>query len=171
MTVCPISETKRTNKGTTTKGQYTLVYSQVGEHKRACVGVGTLINHSIINSVHDLTYIKERMISATMVMLKKKVQIVADYRPDTGRDRINREHFYDILQNTLNNIPHGDPGDFNGHIGNKPLAGVMQEFNEEAINESGQDLIEFWCAELTIYIFTIRRKTKSQGAIQGSSNL
>lgn len=62
-------------------------------------------------------------------------------------------------------------GDFNSRIGNTPISGIMQRFNEETINDNGDMLIAF-CSqnELRIIHSTKNGDTNILSPIQETRN-
>lgn len=79
-----------------------------------------------------------------------KVHFVSVYAPDMSKSQEERQNFFDQLQDCLNSFPQNEKifimGDLNSRIGNKPIPGVVQRFNEEVINNNGEMLIAL-CAQ------------------------
>ena len=71
------------------------------------------------------------------------------YAPDISKPKEQREEFYEGLQTIVAQIPQDAllimMGDMNARIGNMPVPGVKQRFNEGEINDNG-DLLTKVCS-------------------------
>lgn len=147
--ICALSETKKKGKGYIMVEKCMLFYSGTDKSERANVGVGILIGKKIMNCVTDTQYINERIIMLTLSLKNGSLNIISIYAPQTGRPKQERNTFYKDLQGLLDTIPWKNSvvimGDFNGHVGNAAIPGIKQRFNDAAMNESSEDLIEFCC--------------------------
>ncbi|XP_057671223.1 uncharacterized protein LOC130902950 [Diorhabda carinulata] len=79
-------------------------------------------------------------------MANERTHLLSIYAPDVRKPKEEREAFFDALQATLDKITSKDKvfimGDFNSRIGNTVIPGIMHSFNEEAVNDNGDILID-----------------------------
>ncbi|XP_030763134.1 craniofacial development protein 2-like [Sitophilus oryzae] len=131
--ICSISETKKKGKGKYEIDDYTLIYSGVSRDK------GTF----------GKEYISDRILLVILNVNKENIHLISVYAPDISKDRAERESFYEELQEAVDRIQAKDKivimGDLNARVGNEPLGGVTQRFNEEVMNDNG-DLLKAFCA-------------------------
>lgn len=130
--------------------EYILIYSGKPKADRATSGVGLLVHEKYQSNIKDIIYVSDRQLLTTFEFMETtKTHIISVYAPDTSKSQEDRDLFYDDLQNTLNKIPKADEimilGDLNARIGNEILEGIKNRFNEETLNNSGEQLIQF-CA-------------------------
>jgi len=115
-----------------------------------------------MNNIDNIEYISERIIQVTLTFPKTKWCLLSLYAPDISKPKEQREEFYEDLQNVVAQIPKDAllimMGDMNARIGNMPVPGIKQRFNESEINENG-DLINF-CSINSLRINNIFYKRK-----------
>jgi len=146
---CAISETKNKGKGTVYIDDYVLAYSGIQKEERAHAGVGLLTHKKYANNIEDIEYISERIIQVTLKFPQTKWYLLSLYAPDISKPKEQREEFCEDLQNVIDQIPQDvlliTMGDMNARVGNMPVPGVKQRFNEEEINDNG-DLLMNVCS-------------------------
>lgn len=144
--ICAISETKKKGKGSLNTGKYILLYSGVEKDRRAQGGVGLLIHNKYEGSIMDVKYVDEHMMLVEMKMENTTLNVISVYAPDITKSKEEKIKFYENLQDLLDTTTAGTKtiilGDFNARVGNFPIQGVKQRFNEDTINENGERLIE-----------------------------
>jgi exonuclease III len=130
-------------------GNYMLFYCGKEKSERVQAGVGLLIAKKFLNNIKGTEYIDERIMTLTLMLENNTTHthIISIYAPQTGRPKHERDAFYHTLQSLLDTLPKNDHkiimGDFNGHIGDAVIPGIKQKFNDPAINDSGEDMIDF----------------------------
>lgn len=109
--------------------------------------MGLLIHKKYMNNIDNIEYISERIIQVILTFPKTKWCLLSLYAPDISKPKEQREEFYEDLQNVVAQIPKDAllimMGDMNARIGNMPVPGIKQRFNESEINENGDLLINF----------------------------
>lgn len=147
--ICGLSETKKKGKGTTAFGRYILIYSGKGKQDRAHSGVGILIHEKFTQCIENIEYVDDRILNVSLKINNIVYNLISTYAPDISKPREESEHFYEKLQDTVNELGNKDRiiifGDLNARIGNDEIANVKQRFNEPDKNENGELLIDF-CA-------------------------
>lgn len=102
-----------------------------------------------MNNINNIEYTSERIIQVTLKFPQAKWCLLGLYAPDISKPREQREEFYEDLQNVIAQIPKDAllimMGDMNARIGNMPVPGVKQRFNEGEINDNG-DLLTNFCS-------------------------
>ena len=149
--ICAITETKKKGKGNSKYGKYVLIYSGKDKHKRATSGVGILLHEKFENNIIETKYVNDRILQVTIELKDRKcTHVISVYAPDTSKPREEINIFYEDLQAVLDSIGPQDEiiilGDLNARIGNEYIPGVKNRYNEEAKNESGEQLIHL-CAQ------------------------
>ena len=88
-----------------------------------------------------------------MVSLKtnnSNIYIFSVYAPEDCKPKVEKDTFYDLLQQSLGKNPPNERvlilGDLNARIGNDVINGVKQRFNEETYNDDCTMLVQF-CAD------------------------
>jgi hypothetical protein len=80
---------------------------------------------------------------------QKKWCLLSLYAPDISKPKEQREEFYEDLQNVIDQIPKDAllimMGDMNARVGNMPVPGVKQHFNEGKINDN-RDILTNFCS-------------------------
>jgi len=144
---CAISETKKKGRGTASVDDYILAYSGKQKEERAHAGVGLLIHKKYMNNIDNIEYTSEQIIQVTLKFPQVKWCLLTLYAPDISKPKEQREEFYEDLQNVIDQIPKDTllimMGDMNARVGNMPVPGVKQCFNEGEINDNGDLLINF----------------------------
>ena len=149
--ICAITETKKKGKGNSKYGKYVLIYSGKDKHERATSGVGILLHEKFENNIIETKYVNDRILQVTIELKDRKcTHVISVYAPDTSKPREEINIFYEDLQAVLDSIGPQDEiiilGDLNARIGNEYIPGVKNRYNEEAKNESGEQLIHL-CAQ------------------------
>ncbi|XP_056641504.1 craniofacial development protein 2-like [Diorhabda sublineata] len=125
---------------------YILFYSGVDKNLRARGGVGLLVNKKFEKDIKEVQYISHSIIQITVELANERTHLLSIYAPDVSKPKEERKAFFDALQATLDKIPSKDKvfimGDFNSRIGNTVILGIMHSFNEEAVNDNGDILID-----------------------------
>ena len=146
---CAISKTKKKGKGTVCIEDYILAYLGKAKEERVHAGVGLLIHKKYMNNIDSIEYINERIIQVTLTFPKAKWCLLSLYAPDISKTKEQREELYKDLQNVIAQIPKDAllimMGDMNARIGNIPVQGVKQRFNESEMSENG-DLLTNFCS-------------------------
>lgn len=122
-----------------------LFYSGVAKETRAKEGVGILIHTKYANEIVECKYINSRIIVVRIKFKNETFSFIGIYAPENCRQEFIRSAFFNQLQQAMDEIPKTDSviilGDFNSRIGNDPIPGVKQKFNEPEQNENGELLI------------------------------
>lgn len=122
-----------------------MLYSGVDKNQRAHAGVGILINDKLVSYIENVEYLNERLLHVTMKFGMDRIHIVSCYAPDISKTRLEREKFFNDLQDLIRSIPVTRKifiiGDLNARIGNQVIHGVMQKHNENELNDNGELLI------------------------------
>lgn len=134
---------------------YLLCFSGKEHHERANSGVGVLVHKKYVSNIEAIHYINHRIIQVSLKFNNDMVHIISVYAPDITKPRDDREEFYDKLEEVITNINRLDKifiiGDTNARVGNTPIPGVMQHWNEDTVNENGEILINM-CTQLELRI-------------------
>lgn len=146
--ICALSETKKKGKGNDIYGNYIVIYSGKNKEERASSGVGIIVHQKHQNKIVNASYVNDRILHVTMTLNKnKRTHLVSVYAPDTSKPQEAKDEFYYILQHTIDQIPNSDEiiilGDLNARVGDNVIPGIKERFNEEPVNENGNQLIEF----------------------------
>jgi len=153
--ICAISETKKKGKGSQQMGLYIMIYSGKPKNERASAGVGLLLHQKFLPNIDKISYTNERILQTTLLVDNKHIELISVYAPDISKSRSECEDFYSALQDTLDTIPHDHHiiimRDLNARVGNDPIPGIKQRFNEEAQNNNGDLLIAF-CTQYNLRI-------------------
>ncbi|XP_056647266.1 craniofacial development protein 2-like [Diorhabda sublineata] len=143
---CALSETKKKGNGSQRYQNYILFYSGVDKNLRAPGGVGLLVNKKFEKDIKEVQYISHSIIQITVELANERTHLLSIYAPDVSKLKEEREAFFDALQAMLDKIPSKDKvfimGDFNSRIGNTVIPGIMHSFNEGAVNDNGDILID-----------------------------
>ncbi|XP_056647272.1 craniofacial development protein 2-like [Diorhabda sublineata] len=143
---CALSETKKKGNGSQRYQNYILFYSGVDMNLRARGGVGLLVNKKFEKDIKEVQYISHSIIQIIVELANERTHLLSIYAPDVSKPKEEREAFFDALQATSDKIPSKDKvfimGDFNSRIGNTVIPGIMHSFNEGAVNDNGDILID-----------------------------
>jgi len=100
-----------------------------------------------MNNIDNTEYTSERIIQVTLKFPQAKWCLLSLYASDISKPKEQRKEFYEDLQNIMDQIPKDTllikMGDMNARVGNMPVPGVKQRFNEGEINDNGDLLINF----------------------------
>ncbi|XP_045467858.1 craniofacial development protein 2-like [Harmonia axyridis] len=149
--ICALSETKKKGKGNIKYEDYIFIYSGKGKHERATSGVGLMVHGKLEANIENVIYVNDRILQAIFKFQDTSItHIISVYAPDISKPSEEKDAFYEDLQRVLDGIPGKDEimllGDFNARVGNGVIRGLKNRFNEENINENGEQLIQT-CAQ------------------------
>lgn len=147
--ICSIQETKKKGKGSQLIDNYIFIYSGKNRNERAKSGVGIIIHKRFKEAINNIEYVSDRILRVHIKLKEKEIHLITVYAPDISKATQDRRQFYEDLQMEIDRIPIQHylviMGDLNARIGDNPISGVMQRFNETAHNDNGDLLIDF-CA-------------------------
>lgn len=103
--ICGISETRKKGRGSVLNGDYLLTYSGVEKHRRAFAGVGILIHKKYIDHITDTKYIDERIVTVKLTFKNTTLNIISVYAPDISKTKLEKEVFYENLQDHMTQYP------------------------------------------------------------------
>ena len=121
-------------------------------------GVGIILDQESRKALLDYKLISERLLSVTVNTLQGPLTIFQVYAPDSSYDDETFYRFFDLLENSINELPIKQKftviGDFNAKVGE--TAGDLWpenagKFGLGEINDRGQYLLQF-CATLNLVI-------------------
>jgi hypothetical protein len=119
----------------------------VGIYRMCNSTQGLLIHKKYMNNIDNIEYTNERVIQVTLKFPKAKWYLISLYAPDISKPKEQREEFYEDLQYVIDQKPRDAilimTGDMNARVGNMPIPGIKQRFNEGEINDNGDLLINF----------------------------
>ena len=148
--ICAISESKRKGKGITPYQEYLLFFSGVPKESRAKEGVALAINRNLESLIDHHEYISERILVVSMKIDNSHLYIFSVYAPEDCKSKLEKEQFYDSLQENLSKIPPNNPililGDLNARVGNDVVHGIKHRFNEGEYNDNGTIFVQL-CAD------------------------
>ncbi|XP_071493217.1 uncharacterized protein [Diadema antillarum] len=144
--VLGIAETRLQGQGRkTVHDNYELIYS--GSERDTRHGVGLFFHPDFAVHIEKVHYISNRIIASILNINNHRVSFIQAYAPQQGRPQEEKDEFYEQLQDTLDNIPIDSEiivmGDLNGHVGSRPVEGVIGNFGVGTRNEDGEMLIDF----------------------------
>jgi len=125
------------------------LYSGAPLDKKGHSGVDLLIDKKYKQNIENEQYINDTILQVTVITNNESTHFISVYAPNISKKRETREKFYEELQTVVDSIKAQDKiiimGDLNARIGNEPLGGTTQRFNEETVNDSG-DMLKMICA-------------------------
>ena len=144
--VLGIAETRLQGQGRkTVHGDYELIYS--GSERDTRHGVGLFFHPDLAVHIEKVHYISNRIVASILNINKYRVSFIQAYAPQQGRPQEEKDEFYERLQDTLDTVPIDSEiivmGDLNGHVGSRPVEGVVGNFGVGMRNEEGEMLIDF----------------------------
>ena len=93
-----------------------------GEEKRHEYGVGFLVRMNLVNAVLECRPVSSRLISIRLRAAPSNITIIQVYAPTSGHDDSEVDHFYQQLQETIDQTPNKNilvvQGDWNAKVGN-----------------------------------------------------
>jgi len=128
---------------------YKLLYTRATKAK---YGVAFLVKPDLANNITLVKHVSERMMGLTIKLGDKHVGMVMVYTPQQGRPDDEKERFYTMLQDLIDEMPHQESllilGDLNGHVGSdrSGLDTVIGAFGIGDRNNEGQKIIDFCVA-------------------------
>ena len=122
-------------------------------------GVSFAIKTTLLNSLPETpSGISERLMTLRIPLTRSRhVTLISAYAPTLTSDENIKDAFYDLLERTLQNIPHTDKilllGDFNARVGSNNLvwSGVVSRHGVGHENANGLRLLNL-CAEHNLVI-------------------
>ena len=88
---------------------------------RMGLGVGLLLAEKWIEKVFDVQRVSDRILLLCLVIDKTVFAFISVYAPQVGRPDIEKEQFYDLLQEIVSKVPNSEVlipiGDWNSHVG------------------------------------------------------
>ena len=124
---------------------YELLYS--GNENDTRHGVGIIISPEISHLVEKIYNISNRMIAITFNLSNYKLSLIQTYAPQQGRPQEEKDDFYLLLQDTIDNLPADSDylvmGDLNCHIGSAKVDTVVGDFGIGTRNAEGDSMIDF----------------------------
>ena len=116
---------------------------------RMGLGVGLLLAEKWIEKVFDVQCVSDRILLLCLVIDKTVFAFISVYAPQVGRPDIEKEQFYDLLQEIVSKVPNSEVlipiGDWNSHVGR--VAGAFEAvhggFGYGNCNIEGERLLEF----------------------------
>jgi exonuclease III len=124
---------------------YELFYSGILDDTRH--GVGLVIHPELACFVDKIYNVSNRIIAVTMNLSNYKLSIIQSYAPQQGRPQEEKEDFYLLLQDTIDNLPIDSDfivmGDLNSHVGSAKVDDVVGDFGIGMRNAEGDALVDF----------------------------
>ena len=111
--------------------------------------VGVLRAEKWIEKVFDVQRVSDRILLLRLVIDKAVFAFISVYAPQGGRPDVEKEQFYDLLQEIVSKVPNSEVltpiGDWNGHVGR--VAGGFEAvhggFGYGNRNIEGEHLLEY----------------------------
>jgi exonuclease III len=146
MDVIGLTETKRKGTGTEIVRGYVHLYSGVSKDRRAERGVSILINKKFKKAITNREAVNENIITVNTNHFGAKITVLCVYAPSNEKENLEKDQFYEKLNETLVNIGTTREiillGNFNGHTGTKVNNQVVGPYGETRINDNGERLID-----------------------------
>jgi len=156
---------KKKGQGIIPYQDYIMFFSGVPREARAKEGDGLVLHKKYENSIEEFKFISERILMVSLKLELDTLYIFSVYDPEDCKPRIEKDLFYETLQDHLDRIPVSNSvlilGDLNARIGNNIVYGVKQRFNEEVTNENGTMFTQF-CADNELRINNTFYQHKTQ---------
>ena len=117
--VCALSETWITGSGSIYETNFSFFWSGYSDNARpTCMhGVGLAIQNSMLPCTQQPVSLSPRLMSMRMRLSSGFVTVIYAYAPTQMADSVEKDEFYQLLDDTLLSIPAGDSivltGDFN----------------------------------------------------------
>ena len=113
------------------------------------LGVGLLLAEKWIEKIFDVQHVSDRILLMHLVIDKTAFIFISVYAPQVGCPDVEKEQFYDLLQEIVCKVPNSEVffpiGDWNSHVGR--VAGgfdvVRGGYGYENRNIEGERLLEF----------------------------
>jgi len=114
--------------------------------RRAERGVSILIKKKFKKGITNWEAVNENIITVNINHLGIKITLLCVYAPSNNKVDLEKDQFYEKLNETLINIGTTRKiillGDFNGHAGTKVNNQVVGPYGETRINDNGECLID-----------------------------
>ena len=121
-----------------------------GEEGKHEYGVGFLVHKDVVGAVLGCQPVSSRLISIRLRAAPFNITIIQVYAPTSGHDDSEVDHFYQKLQETIDQTPKKDilvvQGDWNAKVGKDAQADwgeVCGPYCNVETNERGLRLLEF----------------------------
>ena len=120
--VCCLQEVRYKNEGVKTIGSNDEKYKLwwAGNEQKTS-GVGIMVKSDIIENVLEIKRCSDRIIMIKIVFGKTIMNIYSLYAPQVGRPQIEKDEFWDLVEEEVARVPSGEglmlAGDVNAHIG------------------------------------------------------
>jgi exonuclease III len=142
-----VSEMRWTGSGRMVSDGVTVYYSGgTSKHER---GVGLLLNQRISGAVIQWEPVNDRIITVRLQSRYTKVTIVQVYAPTNTASDEEKDEFYEVLQQILDDSPEHDMkivlGDFNAQVG-KDNEGWEEAMGQQGLgerNDNGERLLSY----------------------------
>ena len=155
MDVAVLTETKVKGKGESEWEGERVVISGVDERCRAREGVAIMIKRRLWGSVSEFKCVSSRLMWVRMKVAGKKIVFVGVYGPGMERSEMERDAFWETLNECLSGFDVNERvvvlGDLNAKVGDREREGVVGKYGVPGVNENGERLVEV-CAERKMII-------------------
>lgn len=145
--VCVLTEVKRKGRGSEMVGDYVHIFSGVAKDDRARRGVAIAVHKNLKKNIRSWEEVDEQIIKLEMIKNGRHIVIIGVYAPSEDSDKITKDHFYNILSDTLSDIKDNKEifilGDLNGRTGRENDDPVVGRYGEIVLNNNGQRLRSF----------------------------
>ncbi|XP_070052853.1 uncharacterized protein [Nicotiana tomentosiformis] len=144
--VACVQETRWVRSRARDTNGYKLWYSGVRKGKN---GVGILVDRELRESVVEVRWVNDRLMTIKLVVGECTLNIVSAYVPHAGLDEEVKRQFWEGLDEIVRQVPPTERlfigGDFNGHIGSTAsgYGEVHEGFSFGERNGGGTSLLDF----------------------------
>lgn len=84
-------------------------------------------------------------LAVALIIIDQEINLLSIYTPEENKTQGHRKPFFNLLQHTIDELPHDQPLtiviDIKANTGNQVVSGVKQIFDEELPNDNGESLI------------------------------
>ena len=142
-----LCETRWTGNGTKCIDNFHIVFS--GHNSLHVGGVGLVLSKGAHDSMINVNYVNNRIISARFKGLGFCLTLIQVYAPTAQSDECEIDEFYSLLQNELNRVDKNDivliQGDWNAKVGqdHETWNETIGKYSYGNSNERGVRLLEF----------------------------
>ena len=151
ISACALSETWLTGSGSIREANFSFFWSGYPDNARPMHGVGLAIQNSLLPCIEQPGSISPRLMSMRIRLSSGFVTVISAYAPTLMAEPVEKDEFYQQLDDTLLSIAAGDSivlaGDFNARTGSdyRSWSGVIGPHGLGNMNDNGQRLLEY-CA-------------------------
>ena len=155
--LCCLQETRWKGEGTKKLGGYKLFWKGVEQGNAAVGGVGILVAEKWRPRIVEIMRVDVRVLLVKLIIGKHLVSIVSAYAPSSSHSEMEKDRFWEILQDTMTKVSGSEiviwAGDFNGHVGRERdgFEGVHGGFGFGHRNEEGGRILEY-CASMDMVL-------------------